>query len=74
MFNFTYAIINVVLGYVAGALGHGYNPAGLRSIGTVIVIGAVIFTWIQFTFGWAVITFIELMVGVALYGMTSKRI
>ena len=74
MFNFTYAIINVVLGYVAGALGHGYNSEGIRSLGTVIVVVAVIFTWSKFNFGWAVVSFIELMVGAAIYGFTSKRI
>ena len=73
MFNFTYAIIYVVLGYVAGALGHGYNQAGMRSIGTIIVIGAVILTWSKFTFGWAVISYIELMIGATIYGVTSKR-
>ena len=73
MFSFKYAIINIVLGYIAGAFGSGYKSADSNFIGHIIVIGAVIYTWYSFSFVWAIAAFIELMIGAAIYGATASK-
>ena len=73
MFSFKYLLINVGLGLLAGALGSGYNSKGVNYLGHIVLAGAVIYTWTTFTFGWAVVTFIELMIGAFLYGTLASK-
>jgi len=73
IFSFKYAIINIVLGFIAGAFGSGYKSHNSNVIGHIIVIGAVIFTWYNFSFLWAIATFVELMIGAAIYGATASK-
>jgi len=67
MFSFTYMIINIALGFVTGVFANSNSI-----VGYLIVAGAVAFTWFNFTFGWAVITFIEVMIGITIYESTTS--
>ena len=67
MFSFTYLIINIASGFVAGVFANSNS-----TVGYLIVAGAVAFTWFNFTFGWAIITFIEVMLGITIYESTAS--
>jgi len=73
VFSFKYAIINIVLGVVAGYFGSGYRSSIVNKIGNMVMIGAVIYTWYNFSFIWAVATFVELIIGATIYSVSASE-
>lgn len=69
MFSFTYMFINIVVGFIAGAVGNN----GSEVFAWVIVAGSALVTISTFGFGWGIVAVIEMVVGMLIYGMVGAR-
>lgn len=69
MFSFKYMFINIVVGFVAGMIGN----KGSEVFAWVIVAGSALVTISTFGFGWGIVAVIEMVVGMAIYGVMGAK-
>ena len=69
MFSFTYMFINIAVGFIAGMIGN----SGSEVFAWVIVAGSALITISTFGFGWGIVAVIEMVVGMAIYGVMGAK-
>ncbi len=69
MFSFTYMLINIAVGFIAGMVGN----SGSEVFAWVIVAGSALVTISTFGFGWGVVAVIEMVVGMVIYGVLGSK-